>query len=136
MKRLRLLTARAVVAIHGELIVRYGGAAGLRDEGGLQSALARVPHLLAYGEDVKVPELAAAYGWGLLRNHPFIDGNKRIALAAMVAFLELNGWDFIVSEAEETSMIQSAAAGEIDESAWFAWTAIAIKKKPRLKRED
>ena len=97
MKRLRWLTAGAVAAIHEELISRYGGVPGVREAGLLESAIARPQHLAAYTRNLTVPALAAAYGWGLLRNDLFVDGNKRIALAAMVVFLDLNGWELTCS---------------------------------------
>ncbi len=78
---------------------------------------------------VTVPALAAAYGWGLLRKHPFIDGNKRIALAARVVFLDLNGWELTCSQAEETAMILRAAAGEISERVWTEWVGRNARKK-------
>ena len=129
MKRLRWLTAKAVLAIHEELIVRYGGVSGLRDDGLLESAVARPQNLAAYGQKISVASLSAAYAWGLLRNHPFVDGNKRTALAAMVVFLELNGWELGCSEAEETAMVLRAAAGEITERAWTEWVRRSTKKK-------
>ena len=70
---------------------------------------------------MSVPKLAAAYAWGLLKNHPFFDGNKRTALAALVVFLDLNGWDWTCSEVEETATVLGAAAGEISEEDWSAW---------------
>ena len=91
MKRLRWLTAKAVLAIHEELIVRYGGVSGLRDDGLLESAVARPQNLAAYGQKISVASLSAAYAWGLLRNHPFVDGNKRTAFAALYTFLAING---------------------------------------------
>ena len=129
MKRLRWLTANAVAAIQEELISRYGGVPGLRAAGLLESAVARPQHLAAYRRNVTVPALAAAYGWGLLRNHPFVDGNKRIALAAMVVFLDLNGSELACSQAEETAMVLRAAAGEISESAWGKWAGRSARKK-------
>lgn len=129
MKRVRWLTAEAVAAIHEELIARYGGSTGVREAGLLRSAVARPQHLAAYGSGVTVPKLAAAYGWGLLRNHPFVDGNKRIALAAMVVFLDLNRWELTCSEAEETAMVLKAAAGETTEAAWSEWVGRNSKKK-------
>jgi len=107
--------------MHQELIARYGGMPGLRDPNLLESALARPKHLAAYKPRVNMPELAAAYAWGLLRNHAFLDGNKRIALAALVVFLEVNGWELTCSEAEETAVILRAAAGEIKERALRDW---------------
>lgn len=129
MRRLRWLTAEAIRAIHAELISRYGGASGVRSAGLLDSAVARPQHLSAYKRNVTVPMLGAAYGWGLLRNHPFIDGNKRIALAAMVVFLDLNGWELACSEAEETAMVLRAAAGEMSEPRWNDWVRHHTKKK-------
>jgi death-on-curing protein len=124
---MRWLTAKAVHSIHEELIARYGGVSGLRARGLLESAVARPRNLAAYGPKTSVAGLAAAYAWGLLRNHPFADGNKRTALAAMVVFLDLNGWTLSCSEAEETAMILAAAAREITERAWTEWVRRAAK---------
>ena len=130
MKRLRWLTAKAVQAIHEELIARYGGVSGLRASGLLASAVAKPQNLAAYGRTTSVASLAAAYAWGLLRNHPFLDGNKRTALAAMVVFLELNGWEELnCSEAEETAMVLRAAAPEITEHAWTEWVRRRTRKR-------
>jgi death-on-curing protein len=128
-KRLRWLTPAAVVAIHQELIARYGGVPGMRAPALLESAVVRPKHLSAYKSQVTVPELASAYAWGLLRNHPFVDGNKRIALAAMVVFLDLNGWELTCSEAEETAMVLRAAAGEMKESEWSRWVSRNAARK-------
>jgi death-on-curing protein len=73
--------------------------------------------------------LAAAYAWGLLRNHPFVDGNKRIALAAMTVFLDLNGWELTCTEAEETAMVLRAAASEVSERPWTEWVQRNAKKR-------
>lgn len=97
----------------------------------LDSAIARPKHLAAYKDKVMVPQLAASYAWGLLRNHPFVDGNKRIALAAAIVFLDLNGWELGCSEAEETAMVLQAAAGEITEQAWSRWVQKSAKKTTR-----
>ena len=129
MKRLRWLTSGAIIAIHQELIITYGGVPGLRAPASLESALARPKHLASYKRDVTVPELASAYAWGLLRNHPFVNGNKRVALAAMVVFLDLNGWELTSSEAEETATILRAAAGEITEREWNKWASGNSAKK-------
>ncbi len=129
MKRPRWLTTRAVEAIHRELIVRYGGTEGLRDANALDSALARPKHLVAYKSRVTVPRLAASYGWGLLRNHPFVDGNKRIALAAMIVLLELNDWEWLASEVEETAKVLAAAAREISEREWNVWVESSSRKR-------
>ena len=129
MKLLRWLTAEATLAIHDELIGRYGGASGVRAPELLESAVARPQHLAAYRRNVTVPTLAAAYAWGLLRNHPFVDGNKRIALAAMVVFLDLNGWELTCSEAEETAIILKAATREITERTWIEWVQPSTARK-------
>ncbi len=121
MKRLRWLTSAAVVAIQQELIARYGGASGIRAPQSLESALARPKHPAAYKPQITVPELASAYAWGLLRNHPFVDGNKRIALVAMLVFLDLNDFEMTSGEVEETAMVLRAAAGEVKETEWSAW---------------
>ena len=123
MKRLRWLTSEAVIAIHRDLIARYGGTSGVRSPTLLDSALARPKHLASYKQGVTVPDLAAAYAWGLLRNHPFLDGNKRVALAMMIVFLDLNGWELTCSEAEETAMVLAAASNEIGERDWTRWIA-------------
>jgi len=95
----------------------------------LESAVARPKHLASYKHKVTVPELAASYAWGLLRNHPFIDGNKRIALATIVVFLTMNGWELTCSEAEETAVVLRAAAGEINETAWTKWVVSHSARK-------
>jgi death-on-curing protein len=130
-KAVRWLSANAIIAIHEELVSRYGGASGLRSPGLLDSAIARPKHLAAYKNKVNVPQLAASYAWGLLRNHPFVDGNKRIALAAAIVFLDLNGWELVCSEAEETAMVLQAAAGEITEQAWSHWMEKSARKASR-----
>ena len=101
----------------------------MRAAASLESAIARPKHLATYKRGIAVPELAAAYAWGLLRNHPFVDGNKRTALAAMVVFLELNGWELGCSEAEETATVLRAAAGEITEHEWNQWVQRTAKGK-------
>ena len=108
-------------AIHTNLILRYGGSHGVRDRGLLESALARPLHLRHYQPETTAAQLAAVLGWGLIKNHAFLDGNKRIGLAAVVTFLRWNGYRLTSSEAEETAMVLRAAAGEINEEEWTAW---------------
>jgi death on curing protein len=122
------LTAEAVIAIHRELIAGYGGIPGLRASATLESAIARPKQIAAYNPRATVPGLAAAYAWGLLRNHPFVDGNKRVALAAINVFLELNGWELICSETEETAKVLQAAAGEITEGEWNTWVRRSARR--------
>jgi len=111
-----------VLDFHAEQLALFGGADGIRDLGLLESALARPRNKLAYGEK-SIPVLAAAYGFGIAQNHPFIDGNKRTALASMIVFLGLNGLDLDAPQEAATAMILSLAAGEIDEDILAQWLA-------------
>jgi death on curing protein len=114
------LTPELVKAIHDRQLRLFGGPAGIRDEGALESALGRPVNRCAY-EAAGLPELAAAYAFGVARNHPFVDGNKRAALLSLVTFLGLNGIDFVADEAEAVVMIHGVAAGEIEESGLTRW---------------
>jgi death on curing protein len=114
------LTSELVQAIHARQLRMFGGPPGLRDEGALGSALGRPVNRAAYGEP-DLAELAAAYAFGIAKNHPFIDGNKRAALLALVTFLGLNGIDFVADEAEAVVVIRGLAAGEIDEDGLTRW---------------
>lgn len=109
-----------IVAAHGEQLAEHGGAAGIRDAGMLESALARAKNLSAYG-DPDVAALAAAYGFGIARNHPFVDGNKRAALIVTELFLALNGSELRVSDAECVVAVLALAAGELEEAEFAAW---------------
>ncbi len=125
----RWLALATVQAIHGEAVAAYGGSAGTRDLGLLESALDRPRNLLAYGDDPTVFDLAAAYCAGIVRNHPFVDGNKRAGLLAAVAFLDLNGYDFRPAEADAVVVILALATGEIDEAALATWFADCSSRK-------
>ena len=116
------LTLQLILAIHDEQLAEFGGAPGLRDVGALESALVRPIDQFLYGATDLVA-LAAAYGFGLSRNHAFVDGNKRMALLAIVTFLGLNGVDFSVPEPEAVAMMLALAAGEIDEDGLARWIA-------------
>lgn len=107
-------------AVHEEQLAEHGGAAGTRDEGLFESALARPRNLAAYG-DPDVAELAAAYGFGLARNHPFIDGNKRTAFVAVELFLELNGHELTATDADCVMTLLAVAAGQMDETTFARW---------------
>jgi death on curing protein len=116
----RWVQRRALELLHDESLSEHGGAAGLRDENLLESALARPLNLAAYGEP-DVHELAAAYGVGLAKNHPFVDGNKRAAFLAVGLFLALNGWRLTASQADATLTMLAVAAGQMDEPAFARW---------------
>ena len=116
------LSPELVIAIHDEQLAEFGGAHRLRDAGALESALARPLNRYHYGTK-ELASLAAAYGFGLSRNHAFVDGNKRTALLAIVTFLGLNGVDFDVPEPEAVVMMLALAAGEVDEDGLASWIA-------------
>jgi death on curing protein len=117
------------VAIHELALLEGGGAEGLRDPGLLESALARPLQLLSYVKPKPtIPALAAAYAWGLIRDHPFVDGNKRTALLVADAFCTSNGYRFEASEQEATIIFQAAGAGEIQEPGLAAWFKRHTKK--------
>ncbi|MEA2979092.1 MAG: death on curing protein [Alphaproteobacteria bacterium] len=114
------VTYDQAIAIHSRQLRRFGGAPGLRDEGMLRSALQRPVNKWQY-EQAELPELAAAYAFGLAKNHAFVDGNKRIAFMTMVAFLRKNGVRFSPDQAQATAIIMSLAAGEISEESLTRW---------------
>lgn len=116
----RWISKPALLLLHGESLAEHGGAAGLRDEGLLDSALARPLNLLAYGEPDHA-DLAASYGVGLAKNHAFVDGNKRAAFLAVGLFLHLNGYRLKASQAEATLTMLAVAAGDISEAAFAEW---------------
>ncbi|QUS41601.1 type II toxin-antitoxin system death-on-curing family toxin [Tardiphaga alba] len=116
----RWITYEQAIAIHSRQLRRFGGAPGLRDEGMLQSALDRPINKWRY-EQSELPELAAAYAYGLTKNHAFIDGNKRIAFMSMTIFLMKNDIAFSPDPAEATTIILSLAAGEVSEQSLTRW---------------
>ena len=116
----RWIEAAETLAIHEFQLVEHGGPQGLRDEGLLESALARPKQLFAYGSP-DLPALAAAYTAGLIENHPFVDGNKRTGFVVGVLFLELNGLRFTASEAEATRAVLDLASGASDAAIFAQW---------------
>lgn len=116
-----------VLALQEKLVAEFGGLNGLRDEGLFESALARPQQLFAYGKP-NLFDLAAAYAFGLVRNHPFLDGNKRIGFTTAILFLELNGHVFTASEVDATVKTLSLAARELDEAGYAAWLKANCQK--------
>jgi len=114
------ITYEQAIAIHSRQLRRFGGAPGLRDEGLLRSALERPVNKWTY-EQVSLAELAAAYAFGLAKNHALIDGNKRIAFMAMMVFLRKNGVMFAPDPAQATMIILALAAGEVSEESLTRW---------------
>jgi death-on-curing protein len=115
------LTKAVILAIHDEQLAEHGGGTGVRDDGLLDSALARPQNRLAYDAAADLATLAAAYAFGLARNHPFIDGNKRTAFVAAEVFLDLNGMTLTASDEDCVLTMLRLAAGEIDEDAFADW---------------
>jgi len=114
------LSRRIVLAIHDEQLAAHGGAAGVRDEGLLESALARPLNRAGYG-DPDTAELAALYAIAIARNHPFVDGNKRTAFGALVLFLSLNGLELEAPEVDAAVIALRLAAGDIADADFTAW---------------
>jgi death-on-curing protein len=116
----RWLREDAVVALHSEQIAEHGGRPGIRDAGLLSSALARPQNQAAYGESA-VFDLAAACAFGIISNHPFVDGNKRTGFLAAYVFLYLNGWELMAAEAETVAVVLALALKEVDEAGLSNW---------------
>ncbi|SNT67560.1 type II toxin-antitoxin system death-on-curing family toxin [Amphiplicatus metriothermophilus] len=117
----------ALTALHAEQLAEHGGAAGVRDEGLLESALARPENMAAYGEP-DLFELAAAYAFGIVKNHPFVDGNKRAGFMAAATFLLLNGWTLTATDKEVVEAMLALAAGEASEEEFALWLKANCKK--------
>lgn len=117
----RWLPRKMVDAIHDDQLKQHGGLPGVRDEGAVESALARPKHLQTYGDDPSIERLAAAYGAGLARNHGYRDGNKRTAFMAMYVFLRLNGRQIDADEAAVVDLMKAVAQGNCDEEELTAW---------------
>jgi len=120
MSRWAWLDPAVLRAVHEEQLAEHGGAYGTRDAGLFESALARPESLAAYGAP-DAAALAAAYGWGLARNHPFVDGNKRTAFVATELFLMLNGFELAADDAACVLTMLCVASGDMSEDAFAAW---------------
>jgi death-on-curing protein len=118
----RFVPNRIVSTIHADLLQRYGGRPGLRDPGLLDSALAQ-PKVTVGGKFVhkSLFDKAAAYGFHVCKNHPFVDGNKRVAFVLMDIFLQKNGWEIIANEEEAYSMMMSLASGKLSKAQLSRW---------------
>lgn len=116
-----------VFASHDQSLAQFGGSAGLRDEGMLDSALGKPLNLFAYAKP-SLFDLAASYGYGIVKNHPFIDGNKRSGFIVAAVFLELNGYHFQASEVDAALQTLALAAGEMSEAAFAQWLKANSKR--------
>ena len=127
------LDRRDVEAFHAIQIAEFGGLAGLRDAGALESAIGRPQNLAAYGEP-SVFDLAAAYAFGIARNHPFVDGNKRTALVASFTFLEINGWEVDAAETDAVLVFLDLASGKISQESLSTWIEARCRKKKSRRK--
>jgi death-on-curing protein len=126
-----------ILAFNEELLARFGGAAGIRDAGLLESALNRPLQLFHYG-DPTLPEMAAAYGAGIVKNHPFLDGNKRTGFLAAALFLETNGYRFEATEEEVVERPLALVAGAIGEAEYATWlerSSVPVSREETLPRD-
>jgi death-on-curing protein len=122
------IDTQVIRAVHEEQLAEHGGPAGVRDSGLLESALARPAQLAAYGQP-DVASLAAAYGFGLAKNHPFVDGNKRTAFVAVELFLVLNGWTLTANDADCVMAMLQLAAGDSTEARFAEWMRANIERE-------
>ncbi len=124
------LEKRTLLILHDQTIMKHGGSRGIRDEGLLESALARPQNLLAYRENVSLAELGAAYAFGIAKNHPFVDGNKRAAFAGLGTFLKANGWNLTATKVGATLTFLKLAASELTEEELAAWIESHLAQRP------
>ena len=127
MKKPVWVLREVVFMLHEQSLAQFGGSAGIRDEGLLDSALGKPENLFAYGKPT-IFDLAASYAFGLVKNHPFIDGNKRTGFITAVLFLELNGCRFQASEVDAAVRTLALAAGDMTEPAYAAWLKANSKR--------
>lgn len=125
------LDADALKALHGRHLAEHGGPEGIRDEGMLESALMRPQQRWNYEPESSLAALAAAYCFGVARNHPFVDGNKRTAAVALLLFLALNGYTLDATEDERYDVIYKLAAGELPEEQLADWIEVRLRLRPR-----
>jgi death-on-curing protein len=124
---------RDALALHDRLLALHGGAAGLRDDALLKSALARPQQHLAYADSPDIVDLAAVYTAGIVRNHPFVDGNKRTGFVAGILFLELNGYRLTASEEDAAQAVLALAAGTLDEVGYSAFLRTNAKRSGKRR---
>lgn len=115
------ISKKALLLLHEQSLAAFGGARGIRDEGLLDSALARPKNLQAYRPDCTLAEIAACYAVGLARNHPFVDGNKRVAFLSIGLMLAINGYRLAADPVEAVRVMEAVASGGLDEAGLSAW---------------
>jgi len=129
---IRWLREAELRAMHLELVAEHGGLPGVRSPEMLDSALARPKNLAAYANPT-LAELAAAYGFGIAKNHPFLDGNKRVVLTGVGVFLDLNGWDLTASQEDAVLSILALAAGDLTEAQLAKWICDNVEQKQKVR---
>jgi death-on-curing protein len=132
MKEPYWLTRDECLALHDMMLSQHGGIAGVRDENMLESALARPQQMFHYGKP-NITELAAAYAAGIIKNHPFLDGNKRTGFMLGAGFLERNGYEFFATEADAALRTLALAAGEMTEGAYAEWLRANSRRATRAR---
>lgn len=135
MKKPRWIDKRALLLLHEESLALFGGSRGTRDEGLLDSALARPLNLSTYKTGSMIAELAACYGFGISKNHAFVDGNKRAAYLAMKLFLRLNRYELNAPAVDAITTILALAAGDLDEARLAEWIARRAVRSVRFKKK-
>ena len=121
MNQPRRISRKAHLYLHCSSLATFGGSTGIRDEGLLDSAMARPQNRFIYAPDSDLAELAASYGFGIAKNHPFVDGNKRAAFQSVGLFLSLNGYELIADQLDAIQIMLSLAAGELSEADFAVW---------------
>ncbi len=129
MKQQHWISRRALLYLHSASLATFGGSSGVRDEGLLDSALARPQNRFLYAPESDLCELAASYGFGITKNHPFIDGNKRAAFHSVGLFLAINGCELIADQVDAIQTMLSLAAGEISEEEFAVWVRKNTKRR-------
>ena len=124
------LDVAAVEALHEQQIIRFGGSFGLRDAGLLASAVARAENKATYEPEASLPVVAASLAFGLIKNHAFIDGNKRIGLVCLAATLDANGYQLTATVHDQIVMVKRVAASEMGEAEWTAWVERSVALLP------
>lgn len=122
------ISPKALFLLHEESLTTHGGSGGIRDEGLFESALMRPQNLALYNENSDIADLAASYAYGLAKNHPFVDGNKRAAFLSVGLFLGLNGYRLVVDPVEAIHAVLQVASGEMSEEVFASWIRDKISK--------
>ena len=130
----RWISKKALLLLHEESLAEFGGARGLRDEGLLDSALARPKNTHAYNTECSIADLAASYGYGLAKNHAFVDGNKRAAFLSMGLFLAINGYQLRPDQMDAIHTMFAVASGELNEEGLSSWIAKNTISTRRLRK--